>query len=247
MAIRYSDSSTQHLLESPSIVQRHVNSLLLGEFLKELTANSDLNLLRQNCDWFFWAEDPNDAPALQMLEWCRYLPRDERIESALRHLVRQSVLEGRSSRQLCTETADRLKLVIARWRRELDALQKQLQDLQLAGRDQDTSRAIKVVEIAIHRLKIEYLLVNWLPRAFFQAMAFPMASSASIRLPPNSSIEKSGPVGRLTVTGRIIVSATAISLSFPVYRNSGICSWSRSSHRRCCISLEGISLTWQNL
>ena len=160
-------------LESPSIVQRHVNSLLLGEFLKELTANSDLNLLRQNCDWFFWAEDPNDAPALQMLEWCRYLPRDERIESALRHLVRQSVLEGRSSRQLCTETADRLKLVIARWRRELDALQKQLQDLQLAGRDQDTSRAIKVVEIAIHRLKIEYLLGELVTQGFLPGYGFP--------------------------------------------------------------------------
>jgi superfamily II DNA/RNA helicase len=160
-------------LESAAIVQRHVNSLLLGEFLQRATANSNLNQLRLNCDWFFNAEDPADAPVVRMLAWCDYSQEREALRGPLARLVCLSALEGRAAAQLFAETAKRLQKLADRWRGELQRLQEQLDRLQGAGVGPDNSRAAKAVEIAIHRLKKEYLLGDLATQGFLPGYGFP--------------------------------------------------------------------------
>ncbi len=160
-------------LQSAAITQRHVNSLLLGEFLKELVVGQDVNILRLNCEWFFLAEDKNDAPCLQMQKWCEYSESRQRLEPALIRLVRQSILEGRSAIQLFRETANHLVRVAKKWQLDYEAYEYQLISLQETKSNVDTSRAIKAVEIGMHRLKAEYLLGELANQGFLPGYGFP--------------------------------------------------------------------------
>ncbi|MCG7870975.1 MAG: DEAD/DEAH box helicase [Candidatus Thiodiazotropha lotti] len=160
-------------LQSAAITQRHVNSLLLGEFLKEAIAEQDANILRLNCAWFFLAEKEEDAPCRQMQDWCEYGESRKRLESALMRLVRQSVLEGRKAIQLFRETSAHLEKVIKKWRTDYNAQVVQLTALQNAKPEEDTSKAIKAVEISMHRLKMEYLLGELATQGFLPGYGFP--------------------------------------------------------------------------
>jgi DEAD/DEAH box helicase domain-containing protein len=160
-------------LQSAAIVQRHINSLLLGEFLKEITAGEKTNILRLNCEWFFHSENQEDAPGRQMQLWCEYSESRERLAPALKSLVRQSVLEGRSTKQLFVETSRKLGKVMKKWKSDYDSYELQLAVLQKVGLDQDTSKAVKAIEIGIHRLKMEYLLGELATQGFLPGYGFP--------------------------------------------------------------------------
>jgi len=160
-------------LQSAAITQRHVNSLLLGEFLKEAVAGQDANILRLNCEWFFLAENEEDSPCQEMQQWCEYSESRQRLEPALCRLVRQSILEGRSAIQLFRETAVHLEKATRKWKADYDAYEHQLSALQQADSEEDTSRATKAVEIGMHRLKMEYLLGELATQGFLPGYGFP--------------------------------------------------------------------------
>ncbi len=160
-------------LQSASITQRHVNSLLLGEFLKEVVAGEDANILRLNCEWFFLAENREDAPCQRMLQWCEYSENRHLLEPALRRLVRQSILEGHTAARLFRETGLRLESVIKLWRADYDAYERQLMSLQGASSAVDKNKAIKAVEIGMHRLRMEYLLGELATHGFLPGYGFP--------------------------------------------------------------------------
>lgn len=160
-------------LQSASIAQRHVNSLLLSEFLKEITRSDDLNLLRLNCEWFYLAENIDDSPCKKMQVWCEYGEARTRLSGPLERLVKQSILEGRSATQLFRETARHLREVEERWRRDYQGYEQQLALLSQSANQVDTSRAMKAVEIGMHRLKMEYLLGELATQGFLPGYGFP--------------------------------------------------------------------------
>jgi superfamily II DNA/RNA helicase len=160
-------------LQSAAIVQRHVNSLLLSEYLIEATASDDVNLLRLNCEWFYLAERLEDTPCRRMLNWCEYGDARERLAGPLEQLVKQSVLEGRSTVQLFRETAQHLSRVEKRWRRDYEGYEQQLELLGQPANQTDTTRAIKAVEIGMHRLRMEYLLGELATQGFLPGYGFP--------------------------------------------------------------------------
>lgn len=160
-------------LQSAAIVQRHVNSMLLSEFLQEETAKDDLNVMRLNCEWFYLAERLEDSPCRRMLDWCEYGPAQSGLAEPLKRLVKQSSLDGFSTLQLFRGTAQHLSGVEAKWRRDYAGYEQQLESLKQAANQTDAGRAIKAVEIGMHRLRMEYLLGELATQGFLPGYGFP--------------------------------------------------------------------------
>jgi len=159
-------------LQSASIVQRHVNSLLLAEFLSDISADENINILRLNCEWFFLAENPEDAPCYKMINWCSYGTQREFLKKPLKRLIKQSVLEGQSSTQLLLTTATMLKFLIDKWQADFNSFAMQINELE-KNTQETNKRAVKAIEIGMHRLKMEYLLSELSVRNFLPGYGFP--------------------------------------------------------------------------
>lgn len=154
-------------LNSAVIVQRHLNSLALAEFLR-LQKQSDLHKL--TCGWFFVG--PSDiTPADSFVNWCRghIAGVDPDLDAGMTQIVRHTVFEGRSVTQLLLNCGAEIETVIARWRREWTALVEQGSEI---GADTNDP-ACKAIEYQKKRLLNEYLLRELASEGFLPAYGFP--------------------------------------------------------------------------
>lgn len=257
-------------LESASIVQRHVNSFLLSEFLRKATAAEDVNLLRLNCEWFYLAENSDDSPCQSMVDWCEFGEDRTSLDSSLKKLVAKSVLEGRSSFLLFRDTSEHLKRIEKKWRNDYQGYEQQLTQLSKGSLQSDTSRAIKAVEIGMHRLKMEYLLGELATQGFLPGYGFPtgvvslntitaeqLAKMESERQrekengelthrEDNRSLSRNFPSRSRATAIREYAPGADIVIDGLVYQSSGISlSWQRPMTERQAKEPQGFFYSWQ--
>jgi ATP-dependent helicase YprA (DUF1998 family) len=156
-------------LESAPIVQRHLNSVTLSQFLRRQAPDA----LKLRSGWFF--ESPDDtnasAPSERFAAWCEAeATSDLELTDALKSLASGTVLAGRSPTEWLTHTAEEVRQVAERWRRECDAL---LEQQQILKTKEGNSKAEIAIELQLKRLRGEYLLGDLATLGFLPGYGFP--------------------------------------------------------------------------
>lgn len=157
-------------LDSPIIVQRHVQSWLLSCFLEEKLAHSDQEQLKLTCGSFF-LENPSLASGFQ--DWCRCVEKVQRldIDLAIRRLTRFSALEGRQPERIAVDAADRMSKIAQGWKSEWDNLKAEEEALTQGGGARGPAQ--RAVSYQRQRLEEEYLLRELSTRGYLPAYGFP--------------------------------------------------------------------------
>ena len=157
-------------LNSAIIVQRHINALVLAQFLKELLVQKKQEMHKLTCGWFFVGA-PDGSPASNFAAWSRtYLDGSNiRFEEGLQQLVRHTALEGLRGSQLLGHCSGHIQEVTEAWMSEWSALLEQEASL---GADLPDP-AMKAITFQKNRLANEYLLRELSTDGFLPAYGFP--------------------------------------------------------------------------
>ena len=159
-------------LQSERIIARHVNALILSNFL----ASQSGDIHRLTVGWFY--EPPTDGGVSSVesfMAWCEDPARegDAGLVKGLRQLTARTALEGPSEQQLLHDCANHIRRVRDRWLRERDAL---LQDRGLfaRGREEDKPTPAELaVDRQLGRMRGEYLLGELATKGFLPGYGFP--------------------------------------------------------------------------
>ncbi|WP_339848303.1 DEAD/DEAH box helicase [uncultured Dokdonia sp.] len=126
--------------DSRTIVERHVNSLLFGNFIRnQENENRGLNV-RENIEKFFYEDTPTIAHSF--LNWLDSI-NPSIIKEQLRGVVKDTPLENDSSEELIATVSDNFKQIFERIRNQRDGFDKKLEELK--NQFGDASPAYKAV------------------------------------------------------------------------------------------------------
>ena len=257
-------------LQSTPIVQRHVNSLLLGRYLQQwVDQNSSSNILTLNCGWFFLApeESESESPCEQMVRWCHDLQQQQQLVPAMSQLVAQSVLAGHRAGLLMENSVSALQKVAQRWQRDYNGYQQQLTMLQQADKAEENRRAIRAVEIGIYRMEKEYLLGELATQGFLPGYGFPngvvsfntltaetLAKNENQRNSGNSSLKyrednrqfsRDFPSRSRSTAIREYAPGADVVIDGQVYRSAGLnLSWQKPMTEQQIKEPQGFMFTW---
>lgn len=132
-------------LESAIIVQRHINSMLLANFLRtQLTGGSDM--VKLNMEW--WMLPKDEARSDRFIAWAKCFDEKEggNLTTGLRSLLRYTCFDGIVSLHgLIAESAKMLIAFRTKWFGEFDAVESQIDKFQGASKEKDP--AYKALQI----------------------------------------------------------------------------------------------------
>jgi DEAD/DEAH box helicase domain-containing protein len=148
-------------LSSKTIVQRHVNSLVLSKFLLDIARVEKQNHTLR-VDWFF-----NDSPSMcdKFTTWMD--DTSEILQHDIGEIIRGTALSTRSSQSITQQTQERILDIQRRWVEEYERITSKLETV----KDKDDHR--KAVEIELSRHQSEYLLKELAEKAFLPGYGFP--------------------------------------------------------------------------
>lgn len=147
-------------LSSTRIVQRHVNSLLMGIFLRA-HGNSNGDRTKLTLYWFFGSDS---SPCNNMAGWLREC--SDEYATAVRQLVAGTSLAGRAMNYVVESTLSALRGLEQRWLDEYRNLNEKIQ----SAKDEAYKRALTLEK---QRHEGEYLLRDLASRAFLPGYGFP--------------------------------------------------------------------------
>ena len=217
-------------LHSEPIVQRHLNALALAAFLRDRTPD----IRRLHTGWFFESTDAaTSAPCERFAAWCEDAPSTDPMAEGLIALTHRTVLEGRSAAYLLVRTAQAMRRVAERWRRELDAL---LDQQTVVATREGNSKPEQAVAMQLERLREEYLLnvlanLGFLPSYGFPTDVVPFVTttvenlkrkSGNSEREDNRSRRAGYPSRHLTIAIRDYAPGTDTVLDGRVYRSGGV-------------------------
>ena len=155
-------------LQSPDLVQRHVNAWLLSHWLKHVVAAQEIKSMTTGA-FFLDGELPMSLAARFCL-WCdnQAVDAEALVEQALRDITRRSILDTTPQRELFKHASHRMAEIMQAWRQEHSASQALL--LQIADKKAAASRAM---EAQLSRIEKEYLLSELADRRFLPGYGFP--------------------------------------------------------------------------
>ncbi|MEH6628886.1 MAG: DEAD/DEAH box helicase [Motiliproteus sp.] len=223
-------------LESSRIVQRHVNAMILGHFLKSVIEVQEEETTRLSCAWFFYREDGSRTPIETMADFLDATEPDtmERLSKGLKSLVRGSVLEGWSVIALKEACLEQLSAAKVKWLGRFLRMKKEL-----AGVPEDGARDpyLKRLQFDLDRQGKEYLLSEFASGGFLPGYGFPTGIAQFDPYTVNDFVReqrqkdqrednlyrRTDKPGRdLSVAIREYAPGTQIVLDGLVYRSSGI-------------------------
>lgn len=157
-------------LDSPLIVERHVNAFLLSNFLSASLTSSKQDKLKLQAGAFFLPA--TDSLSARFVDWCQSSNqwKAPELETGLARIARYSAFEGLPAAQLLQRSGDRLGGIAGKWRVEWDNLNQEKEAI--CGKGKSTV-ACKAVEIRLMRIEQEYLLRELATRGFLPAYGFP--------------------------------------------------------------------------
>lgn len=156
-------------LNSEKIVQRHVNSMLFGYFLKEIIRVQEQETTKLNCAWFFLS----DNEITQVERFCYWLADEKLPESlakGLSDLVQNSILQSVKLTKLTENAITIISAIKEKWLSEYQPLQDEFNNTK--AKENNPYR--KRVEKDLARLKGEYLLSELAQRGFLPSYGFPV-------------------------------------------------------------------------
>ena len=158
-------------LDSAIIVQRHINSYLLANFLRERLSTIGAESIKLTCGMFFLDDHSLSAG---FAAWCRSFDSGSlppKIREGLEQLSKHSILESQNFNQKLECAAAALDEIAAKWLTEWQLLEDEEKDF--LKTDGEKSKALTAVKIHKERLVNEYLLRELATRGFLPAYGFP--------------------------------------------------------------------------
>lgn len=160
-------------LNSDRIVQRHVNSLIFGYFLKQVIDAQQQETTKLNAGWFFCGSEDNKAQVDIFYDWItdfHSIKTPQNLENGLIALIKNSVLAGTLLTRLTDITANTINKIKEAWLAEYQPLENELKSLAATNENNPYKRR---VERDLERLKGEYLLSELATRGFLPGYGFP--------------------------------------------------------------------------
>lgn len=161
-------------LNSSIIVQRHVNALLLTNFLKSQKQLNDKEIYLKSSGSFF-KKDENSKKSLanKFSTFCINTKNNDEILKQIEKLCLNTIFNHKNSYNIVIDTSkEQMERVNKKWNEEYN----QLETLQkaLSTNLEKKAPAIKMVEIRLARLCDEYLLRELVSQGFLPAHGFPL-------------------------------------------------------------------------
>lgn len=228
---------------SKKIVQRHVNSFLLGIFLRDKIGTTSKEKLFLNLQWFYFKGEAEKAVYEQFIDWVDSLSTG--LTEEIKLLVKGTILANSSIKSLRDDTVGKIEDLANRWLAEYNYIASELKNIDPEGPyahrlNSDQNRLIK-----------EYLLRDLATRGFLPGYGFPTDvvnikvdslidwqrtqqdkekyKDKSIEREDNVSVSRGMPSRNLAVAIREFAPGTELVLDGRVHRSAGI------------------SLNWQNI
>lgn len=164
-ALEHKIASPILAFDSKNIVERHVNSLLFGIFIRHHeNDNKGLNV-KENIETFFYDGTPTMAE--NFLNWLKNNGRTD-LENQLKYLVKDTPLVNRTPEQLIAMVIDNFKKTANSIKKQRDSFDKKLEDV--AKEFGNNSPAFKAVSYRkgqfLQKFVLAYLAQdNFLPNA----------------------------------------------------------------------------------
>lgn len=152
-------------LDSSRLVARHVNSLLLSIYLRDVIGTTDKEKTSLNLQWFYESEDGVVSTCDKFKAWMDSV--SDPIEEAVKNLVRGTALAGNEVRSIIHSSKKAIEKLQASWLSQLNNLSSALTN---ATKDSPFEYRISL-ELARHRN--EYLLKELAGKAFLPGYGFP--------------------------------------------------------------------------
>ena len=157
--------------DSRPIVQRHVNALLLSEWLKAF--GEDIPKL--NCGWLF-EEKIKDSIRVQVFEaWCNSISSDMKspVYIALRTLVSGTILSDITVDETVTIALETMLKIASAWQNDVKIMLEQRAAFVLAEKGREDSAPIKAIDRQLFRARNEYLLKDLTVSGYLPGHGFP--------------------------------------------------------------------------
>lgn len=151
-------------LNSARLVQRHVNSLMLANFLCQEVGITKTERTRLDTQWFF-NDEHGESLCDRFIGWLGKATLD--LDTAVNDLAKGTALQGLSSFQLRTETIVKIKQLQSRW----------LEDYRYLVAEESNAKPdspyLMRIQIEKRRHSEEYLLRDLAARTFLPGYGFP--------------------------------------------------------------------------
>lgn len=241
-------------LQSEPIVQRHLNALALATFLRARAPD----IRRLHTGWFFESTDAaTSAPWERFADWCEEAPSADQMAEGLAALTHRTVLAGRSAAYLLARTAQVMRRVAERWRREPDAL---LDQQRAVATREGNSKPEQAIAIQLQRLRGEYLLGELANLGFLPGYGFPtdvvpfvtttvedlQRKSGDSEREDNRSRRAGYPSRHLTIAIRDYAPGTDTVLDGRVYRSGGVTlNWQMPAEAEAEPEIQSLRWAWR--
>ena len=155
-------------LQSPDLVQRHINAWLLSHWLKQVIAAQEIRSMTAGA-FFLNGEMPMSLAARFCL-WCENLAIDteKMVAQAIKDITRRSILDSSQPRELLKNTSRSMTEILQAWQQEYSVSEAQL--LQIGNKK---TAAYRAMEMQLSRIEKEYLLSELADRRFLPGYGFP--------------------------------------------------------------------------
>jgi DEAD/DEAH box helicase domain-containing protein len=150
-------------LNSERLAQRHVNALLLGNFLTQEVGRTNKEKTSLNLNWFY--EEGDTSVCEQFMAWCQ--SNQVKLEPSIRILISGTALANKSITSLISDTSEMIKVMKDSWLVELNRM---LGEQKIAEPDGPYAFRL-IMELSRHRK--EYLLKELAGKAFLPGYGFP--------------------------------------------------------------------------
>ncbi|MDF1664479.1 MAG: DEAD/DEAH box helicase, partial [Planctomycetota bacterium] len=156
-------------LNSPIIVQRHINALALSHYLQPFTEDSH----RLNCQWFF-DEKEGVTHSCCLATWLSgsAIENDTFLKS-LESLTRGTSLSGVSFQHILEQSALMIEKIAEEWLIEFGSILAELPEDDDPDK-QTTDPVHRVLRLQLDRIRKEYLLKTLASGGFLPAHGFPL-------------------------------------------------------------------------
>lgn len=242
-------------LKSTSIVQRHINALILATFLADKYPDKVFSL---DIGWFLEKREDESTIYNQFFNWCENLIKTENhlLHEGIISLIRRSILSGMSVPLLIKRTLEKIDYVVERWEKDFRILEEQLIILKTPRAD---SKPEQAVSIQLKRLKGEYLLGALASEGFLPGYGFPtdvvplitttiedLQRHARQAREDNRTKKVGYPSRNLSLALRDYAPGTDTVLDGRVYRSGGITlNWQLPANLNAAPEIQSLRWVWR--
>lgn len=154
-------------LQSPDIVQRHINAWLLSYWLKQEIKAEQIKSMTSGA--FFLKEDGELSLSERFISWCNHESFEiKNVKEAVYDITRRSVLSSITQRKLSQNAFESLEKIRNDWSKDHKTIKAQREKI-----NDNKSAAYRALDVQLKRMEGEYLLSELADQRFLPGYGFP--------------------------------------------------------------------------